>query len=366
MLSSRSVAASLAPRSAFLCATAARCSRLRGQSGLASAQRGDQRAQRLPRVANQPDLDRIVAPDFLRVDLDLHDRHVGRNDAVVVEGAELGQPRARGEDEIRALQHRLGLGRARAPDRTHDERVLGRNHVVARIRGHHAGREHPGEFQQFVPRARIAHAEAGDEDRPLGAQQCRRRRGHGLRVRGARVFGAVARRREHIGFDILVEQIPGQVDMHRTLSCRSIAMRNACRKSSGIRSARGTCTLHLVSGRNMATWSISWNESRYCCETIGAPVIAISGEWLSSATDSPGGQVGRAGSVGGHAYARLARNPRVAVGHVGRTLLVARAYPADVLPVVHVVEDLDHARAHDAEDVAHVLGAQRLDHRAPA
>ena len=37
----------------------------------------------------------------------------------------------------------------------------------------------------------------------------------------------------------------------------------------------------------MATWSISWNESRYCCEICVAPVIAIIGEWLKSATETP-------------------------------------------------------------------------------
>ncbi|MGC2517820.1 MAG: hypothetical protein WA373_01750, partial [Burkholderiales bacterium] len=136
VLSSRPAAAMRSARSRLRCAIASRCSRLRGQ----------------------PDLDGIVAPDLLRVDLDLHDRHVGRNDAVIVERGELGEPRACGENQVRALQQRLRLGRARAPDRPHHQRVAGRDRVVARIRGHHPGREHPGELQEFTLCTRIAHA----------------------------------------------------------------------------------------------------------------------------------------------------------------------------------------------------------------
>ncbi len=64
--------------------------------------------------------------------------------------------------------------------------------------------------------------------------------------------------------------------------------------------------------------------------------------------------VGRAGSGGGNGHADFARGPRVAVGHVRRTLLVADENVADGEFAQRVVDGQNRA-AGVAEDLAHAL-----------
>ena len=73
-----------------------------------------------------------------------------------------------------------------------------------------------------------------------------------------------------------------------------------------------------------------------------------------------GQQVGGAGAVGGDADAGPSGDAAVAVRHQGGGLLVAGGEKLDVVPAVHAVENLEHARSHDADHLANAELRQHL------
>ena len=77
-----------------------------------------------------------------------------------------------------------------------------------------------------------------------------------------------------------------------------------------------------------------------------------------------GDEVGDARAVLPDAHAVPAGDARVAVGHVHRALLVGHGDEADA-GGREDVEGVHVGRAHDAEDVGHALGDQRLDEAPP-
>ena len=97
---------------------------------------------------------------------------------------------------------------------------------------------------------------------------------------------------------------------------------------------------------------------------VGLSGIACYGHHGGVALVSQGdtrGQVDGAGARRGQAGHRFARSPGVAVGHEGRTLLVAGVYELDVVPAVELGDNAIGGGAHQPKDVFHAFGPQRFD-----
>ena len=84
------------------------------------------------------------------------------------------------------------------------------------------------------------------------------------------------------------------------------------------------------------------------------------GDRIHVGVGDPGHQVGGPRSGGGHAYAYAAGDPRVAVGGMGRPLLVAGEHLAYLALLEHV-ENWQHHPARDAEDDLHTFVFQALN-----
>ena len=80
---------------------------------------------------------------------------------------------------------------------------------------------------------------------------------------------------------------------------------------------------------------------------------------------NPSDKIRGTGPVRCHADPRSASCPREAVGHEGGGLLVANGEKVKALAAVHPVEDLDHTRAHQPEDLSHSKLRKRFGNCVP-
>ena len=114
---------------------------------------------------------RVVAPDLLRVDLDLDDLGVRRDEPVVVERGGLAEPGAHGQDGV-GLAHRLDA--FQRPQSAQVAQVVGV--VVGHGVGPSVGRYDGGAGQfrhaaDYLAGIAPLHSTAGQYDRALGGRQ---------------------------------------------------------------------------------------------------------------------------------------------------------------------------------------------------
>ena len=169
-------------RRACRCARSASASCRHAASAQAAPSRpsaSQERLTRLARIGLDADGHRIVATDVTALDVDLDDRRLRADVAIVEVRGELRQARADGQEHVGPPARRRGFGRAGATERADVERVRVRHGVVAPVGGDHRDRRScSAQPHDQIAGARAVDAAADEQQRALGlAQEPRRPRG---------------------------------------------------------------------------------------------------------------------------------------------------------------------------------------------
>ena len=136
-----------------------------GRVRLPAGQRRFEFRHRLLRIADhgqRPVLRRIVACGIDGHELRIMRKHRPRSRGEVL------KPGADGDDHVRRTRHLVRGGRADHADRAHMRRVVMRHCTLAGNGLRHGHAVLQREVGHFLFRTRIAHAAAGDDERPLG------------------------------------------------------------------------------------------------------------------------------------------------------------------------------------------------------
>ena len=121
-------------------------------------------------VAHQAEGGRIAAAQFLRIDVDLHDRGAGGRNPPGV-GQQIAGVAADEQHHVGAMDDAVG-GRRRIEPRHADGQRMPRRHQAARAeRGRHRSRQRLGQRQHLAPGTGGQRAFAGHDRHPLGRAQ---------------------------------------------------------------------------------------------------------------------------------------------------------------------------------------------------
>src|SRR5439155_6354152 len=114
---------------------------------------------------------RIVAADVAALDVDLDDRGLGPQVAVVELRGELSEPRADGDHQVGPAAGGGRLGRSRATKRTEVQGVRVGYRVVSPVRGDHRKGATFAQLDDEIVGAGAGHATADEQQRALGLLQ---------------------------------------------------------------------------------------------------------------------------------------------------------------------------------------------------
>jgi hypothetical protein len=146
---------------------------------------------RFPRVRLDAESDRIVAADVAALDVDLQDRRVRPEVAIVEVRGELGEPRAQGEHQIGPPAGGRRLRSPGAAQWSDVERVRVGDGVVASVGGDHRDRVLLAEADHRLIRAGPRDAATDQQQRPLRLPEEPHRLANGVRVWRLRVSDPV-------------------------------------------------------------------------------------------------------------------------------------------------------------------------------
>jgi hypothetical protein len=303
---------------------------------------------------------RDVGPDDLvelrgvHVDVDLARAH-----------AELGQlagdaivpARADGHDAVAVHDGLVGVGGAVHAEHALVQRVVLGNGALAEQRVHDRRLELLRQSQHRRSRARDHRAVADVQHGLLGLGQQRRdlpQRG-GIGLAGGMVTGEIHRLHE-VGGARAARDVLGEIDQHRARSSRGGQVERLARDARNVVGVLDQIrVLHHRVGDAGDVRFLEGVLSQHRRD-------GLAGEHdhrdrVHESGEQPGHRVGGARPRGHEDHAGLAGRPRVAIGHVGRPLLVANQDQLD-LRIDQRVEDGHGRPAGEAKDVLHALALQ--------
>ena len=287
----------------------------------AAGQRPQQRPDHLAQVALERQRGRHALRQLVRIDVDLNDAGC-RGEAGLLPDPALGEARPQRQDEVRALRGLVGVGVSVHADHAQPERVILGHRPLALEAGHE---RHPEPLRQLAHHRRgpaAPHPAAQVQQRALGAHEQVHRLGQGGRRGRTRRLGgngAVS------GRDARELDVPGDVDQDRAGSAGAGQV-----KCLGQR---------LAECARLADHAASLGDGRGDGRDVGLLEGAgarlrggdVSGDGhqrhaIVERVGDAGDEVGRAGARGGQAHAHPAGRVGIALGRVGRDLLVTHQH----------------------------------------
>ena len=351
------------PRTSSFHAATSSCTRATHaeRSGAAASVRGrDHAAQRVAHVALQPHVERVVAPQLLAVDVELHGRGALRRNPVAVGDLAAGMA-ADEEHQVCLAQDSVGALARVIPRHAHRQGMIGREHRLGVQRGGHRDRQLLGKRDQLGAGIRGGDTAPGHDHRPLRP---------GEPVQGLRDLVGVrlGAERRHPGERLLDDhfQVGFLVEHRLAGEAIQVEVRRARRAGGGGAERLAQSDRQQLRGADVGA-VLGHRGERLDVVHLLVGVALLADRQLAPGQGDhrragqerilqPGGQVDRAHRLR-HAQARAAPYPRIGVRHV-RGSLLAVGLNTSHLQLLHL-----HQRARtDERHEEHVVDAVAVGH----
>ena len=324
-----------------------------------------ERCERKLRIPHQRHVDAVADAEHRRIDIEMNHLDTARRGMPPALGGDRTGAAANEYDEIGGIDDRARLGRAAIGAHHADrERMIFGNRTLAADGGRHRCRKTLGEFDQLVLGTRQHDAAAADEDRPPRAAQQLCRQFDVKRIRRdapRRVFSQRRIGPDLAFFDRPILHVERQCDMRRARAP------GGHRLESGAERARhvGRAIEHRVPFGQRAHQRALIQLGEREAPARRKRNVGVDREHRDRRfvrLHQPRQDIGRAAAARSFADADLARDARVAVGHVGRVALVARQHvPHAVLQACERVVERQARVAAQAEDYFDAMRGQHPD-----